>query len=341
VVDEKIALRHGANKGCCLPSAARTTSYGRALLHFCQDVQRLYPGVSNMDILSEFFERTHLQGRLFFAGPVDGTLVLDKPPGMAFIHVISRGGIDMVQPGLPKIAINEPSVLFCPSSCRYQLRSSSVDGAELICASFRFGRNALQPFPLGLKETLVFPFRELENLAPLIGSLVGEFHGQAPGRTKALNLLLEYLFVLLVRRSVMEGKISSGLLYALQDGRLGAVFNRIHQEPEALWTVEKLAHLANMSRSRFSACFTRIMDISPMGYVTAWRMKLAQDLLRDGVQIKVIAATVGYSSQASFSRTFLNVVGLPPAEWLKRDGCETGEDVPPLTARVVQSAENF
>ncbi|MGJ7517284.1 AraC family transcriptional regulator [Pseudomonas baetica] len=285
-----------------------------------------------MDILSEFFERTHLQGRLFFAGPMDGTLVLDKPPGMAFIHVISRGGIDMVQPGLPKISISEPSVLFCPSSCRYQLRSSSPDGAELVCASFRFGRNSLQPFPLGLKETLVFPFRQLDNLVPLLGTLIDEFQNQAPGRTKALNLLLEYLFVRLVRRSVIEGKIASGLLYALQDGRLATVFNRIHQEPEALWTVEKMAQWANMSRSKFSACFTRIMEISPMGYVTTWRMKLAQDLLREGVQIKVIAASVGYSSQASFSRTFLNVVGCPPAEWLKRD--TSGEEPPPITARV-------
>ena len=285
-----------------------------------------------MDILSEFFERTHLQGRLFFAGPVDGTLLLDKPPGMAFIHVVSRGGIDMVQPGLPKIAISEPSLLFCPSSCRYQLRSSTPGGAELICASFQFGRNALQPFPLGLKETLVFPFRELEHLSPLLDTLMGEFQDQAPGRTKALNLLFEYLFVRLVRRSVLEGRISSGLLYALQDGRLGSVFNAIHQQPEALWTVEKLAQLANMSRSKFSACFTRVMDISPMGYVTAWRMKLAQDLLREGVQIKVIATTVGYSSQASFSRTFLNVVGCPPAEWLKRDA--SGEEPAPITARV-------
>ncbi|MFJ3373163.1 AraC family transcriptional regulator [Pseudomonas sp. NPDC086251] len=287
-----------------------------------------------MDILSEFFERTNLQGRLFFSGRVEGTLVLDKPPGMAFIHVISQGRIDMVQPGLPKIAITEPSVLFCPSSCRYQLRSSSVEGAELICASFQFGRNSLQPFPLGLKETLVFPFSELENLAPVIASLVGEFQDQAPGRTKALNLLLEYMFVVLVRRSVIERKISSGLLYALQDGRLGAVFNRIHEEPEALWTVEKLASLAHMSRSKFSACFTQIMEISPMGYVTAWRMKVAQDMLRDGVQIKVIAASVGYSSQASFSRTFLNVVGAPPAEWLKRDA--SGEEIPQLTARVLR-----
>ena len=140
----------------------------------------------------------------------------------------------MVQPGLPKISITEPSVLFCPSSCRYHLRASTVEGAELICASYQFGRNTLQPFPLGLKETLIFPFSELENVSPVIGALLAEFQEQSAGRTKALNLLLEYIFVLIVRRAVADGLISSGLLYALQDGRLGEVFNRIHAVPYAL-----------------------------------------------------------------------------------------------------------
>lgn len=284
-----------------------------------------------MDILSEFFERTNLEGRLFFSGRIEGTLVLDKPPGMAFIHVISEGGIDMVQRGLPKISITEPSVLFCPSSCRYHLRSNTVEGAELICASYQFGRNTLQPFPLGLKETLIFPFTKLENISPVIGALLAEYKEQGAGRTKALNLLLEYIFVLIVRRAVAGGMISGGLLYALQDGRLCEVFNRIHTVPNALWSVEKLASLANMSRSKFSGYFTQIMGISPMGYVTAWRMKVAQGMLRDGVQIKVIAESVGYSSQASFSKSFLNVVGCPPAEWLKRDATA---EVPLVTAHV-------
>ncbi|MCY1347294.1 RCS-specific HTH-type transcriptional activator RclR [compost metagenome] len=284
-----------------------------------------------MDVFSEFFERTNLQGRLFFAGPVDGTLVLDKPPGMAFIHVIERGGIDMVQPGVPKISIDQPAVLFCPSSCRYQLRSSSEQPAELICASFQFGRNSPGPLQLGLQETLVFPLDTLEPLAPAMALLASEFKGRAPGRSKALNLLFEYLFVLLVRRAVEEGRISSGLLFALQDGRLATVLSRIHEEPEAPWCVEELARLANMSRSRFSAYFTEIMGSSPMGYVTQWRMKVAQDLLRDAVPIKVIAPAVGYSSQASFSRVFTSVVGCPPAEWVKR---AAGSEPTLVTARV-------
>ncbi|MGE8360406.1 AraC family transcriptional regulator [Pseudomonas sp.] len=271
-----------------------------------------------MDILSEFFERTNLQGRLFFAGKVDGTLMLDKPPGMAFIHVIERGGLDLVQPGVPTISVTEPSVLFCPSSCRYQLRSSSEQGADLICASFQFGRQSMQVFPLGLTETLIFPLSALQPMGPAIAALSGEFADQAPGRSKALNLLFEYLFILLVRRAVEQEKLSGGLLFALQDRRLGEVLRAVHNAPEEPWTVEQLAALASMSRSKFSAHFSRIMHMAPMAYLTAWRMKVAQDLLRDGVQIKVIADAVGYSSQAAFSRTFLQHIGLPPGEWLKQ-----------------------
>ncbi|WP_271409918.1 AraC family transcriptional regulator [Pseudomonas sp. Q1-7] len=283
-----------------------------------------------MDVLSEFFERTSLQGRLFFAGHVDGTLVLDKPPGMAFIHLVERGGIDMVQPGSPKVSITEPSVLFCPSSCRYQLRASGLEGADLVCASFQFGRGTAQPLPLGLEETLVFPLGAFDHALPVVSALVGEFRDQAPGRAKALNLLFEYLFVLLVRKAVQDGRIAGGLLYALQDARLGAVLSRLHSEPEADWSVERMAGLAAMSRSKFSAWFSRILGVSPMSYLSGWRMKVAQDLLRDGVPIKVVADAVGYSSQASFSRTFASLVGCPPAEWLRG----SAREAPAVTARI-------
>ncbi|MFV9681510.1 helix-turn-helix domain-containing protein [Pseudomonas sp. NY15367] len=273
-----------------------------------------------MDVLSEFFERTSLQGRLLFAGPVDGTLVLDKPPGMAFIHVVERGALDMVHSDKPRVAISQPSVLFCPSTCCYKLRAHEPGGADLICASFQFGRSGQQPFELGLEETLVFPLSALEQLGPVIGSLVNEFRTPAPGRSKALNLLFEYVFVLLVRRAVKEGRIVRGLLYALQDSKLGPALICIHQEPQLAWSVERLAELAKMSRTKFAALFNEVMGMTPMAYVTAWRIKVAQDLLRDGKPIKVIADSVGYASQASFSRSFAQQVGQPPGEWLREEG---------------------
>ncbi|XLX42585.1 helix-turn-helix domain-containing protein [Ectopseudomonas mendocina] len=75
-----------------------------------------------------------------------------------------------------------------------------------------------------------------------------------------------------------------------------------------------------MSRTKFAALFNEVMGMTPMAYVTAWRIKVAQDLLRDGKPIKVIADSVGYASQASFSRSFAQQVGQPPGEWLREEG---------------------
>ncbi|PUA20731.1 AraC family transcriptional regulator [Glaciimonas sp. PCH181] len=36
------------------------------------------------------------------------------------------------------------------------------------------------------------------------------------------------------------------------------------------------------------------------------------------LKLGVIASTVGYSSQASFTRAFVQYVGMPPSEWRKQ-----------------------
>ena len=277
-----------------------------------------------MDTLSEFFARIRLRGRLFFAGTVQRTLQLDKPPGMAFIHVAPIGGIELVQPDLPRIAIDAPSVLFCPSSCRYDIRPSLPAGSELICASFLFARESAPRLDLGLTETLIFPIAELASAQAVVQTLTGEFRHASPGSARALELLFEYLLVLLVRRAVSDGAISTGLLHAMTDPKLGRVLQAMHEAPEQEWSVDALAAQAGMSRSRFAAHFSGVLGVSPIQYLTAWRMKHAQDLLCEGVPIKVVAAEVGYSSQATFSRIFQTVVGQPPGEWLKACGPAVG-----------------
>ena len=45
--------------------------------------------------------------------------------------------------------------------------------------------------------------------------------------------------------------------------------------------------------------------MTPMGYLTAWRMLKARELLRStGAALPEVAEQVGYTSPAAFSRTF-------------------------------------
>ena len=68
-----------------------------------------------------------------------------------------------------------------------------------------------------------------------------------------------------------------------------------------------------MSRSGFSARFTNLVGESALRYLTHWRMQLARtQLLETSEPLSAIAGSVGYQSEAAFSRAFKRVFGVPP-----------------------------
>ena len=271
-----------------------------------------------MDALSEFFDRIQMTGRLFYAGKVYDTLDINKPDGTAFVHIVEKGGFDLVRPDHPRIALDGPTVLLCPSNCRYKLEPAIDTGADIICATFEFGVSMSRSFPLGVTDTLVFPFQKIDRVMPVIEALLSEYHQQDVGHRKGLSVLFEYILVVLIRTAIREGMIDSGSLSAIVDPQLGKAIQQIHLNPEQEWTVKQLADLACMSRSTFSTQFLKVVGVTPIAYLAAWRIKLARDLMKQGVKLKVVAASVGYSSQAALSRAFVQEMGIPPGEWLKR-----------------------
>jgi AraC-like DNA-binding protein len=271
-----------------------------------------------MDALSEFFDRIQMTGRLFYAGKVYDTLDINKPDGTAFIHIVETGGLDLVRAGHPRISLDGPTVLLCPSTCRYKLEPTSETGVDILCATFEFGVSMGRSFPLGVTDTLVFPFAEIATVVPVIQALLEEYRSQGAGHRKGLSVLFEYILIVLVRRAIAQGMIARGGLSAILDPQLGRALKEIHLRPEQEWTVRELASIACMSRSRFAAQFLKVVGVSPIAYLMAWRIKLARDLMMQGVKLKVIAASVGYSSQAALTRAFVQEMGVPPGEWLKR-----------------------
>jgi AraC-like DNA-binding protein len=99
---------------------------------------------------------------------------------------------------------------------------------------------------------------------------------------------------------------------------MGIALSAIHDSVNAPWTVGSLAEAAGMSRSAFAARFKELLGQTPLEYVTEWRMQKAMQLLqqRDKKLIDV-ARSVGYESDAAFSKAFKRVVGASPGEYLK------------------------
>jgi AraC-like DNA-binding protein len=113
----------------------------------------------------------------------------------------------------------------------------------------------------------------------------------------------------------------TGWLAALRDPVLARALMLLHARPAEPWTVDSLAQKAAVSRSVLADRFAQTLDVSPMRYLTQWRMQLAADLLRTQPTLGIaeVAGRVGYESEAAFSRAFKRCFGAAPASWARRD----------------------
>jgi AraC-like DNA-binding protein len=154
-----------------------------------------------------------------------------------------------------------------------------------------------------------------QRLATLVHLVREESRGQRPARELILTRLLEVLLLEALRSSAGTAA-SSGLLRGLADDRLAAAIKRMHERPTHAWTVAQLANEAALSRSAFFERFSRVVGMTPMAYLLAWRMALARKLLRNqDIAIADVAERVGYSSASTFSVAFTRHVGVPPTRY--------------------------
>ena len=95
--------------------------------------------------------------------------------------------------------------------------------------------------------------------------------------------------------------------------------------------VAKLAALANMSPSHYTALFKRRTGCAPIDYFIRLRMRHACDLLMaTSLNVKEVAAALGYEDPFYFSRVFKSVNQVAPSDYrmLRKAGPGQGEDSP-------------
>ena len=107
-----------------------------------------------------------------------------------------------------------------------------------------------------------------------------------------------------------------GWITAIHDPALAPALACLHARPEHPWTVSELAHEAAVSRSLLDQRFRDVLGLSPIRYLTEWRMHIATDLLAStDLTVAQIAKRTGYDSQEAFSRAFKRRMGDAPTAW--------------------------
>jgi AraC-like DNA-binding protein len=151
----------------------------------------------------------------------------------------------------------------------------------------------------------------------LLDRLVGEAASGLPGASAISGHFADAMFVEILRSHMAAaGSPPPGWLRAVTDARLAPALKLMHASPGRSWQLHELAGAAAMSRATFAHHFRAAAGISPLAYLTEWRMRLAQRMLRDDPQpVAAIALSLGYASESSFSTAFKRVVGAAPRHY--------------------------
>jgi AraC-like DNA-binding protein len=190
---------------------------------------------------------------------------------------------------------------------------------QLICGHYALDEHASHPLIDALPSHIhIKNYGEtcggwLENTLRVIGAEAGRDNLGAD----IISLKLSEIVFTQVLRSYLESAGNKHpALAGYSDKRITRALDAIHDNPGHHWTLDKLAATAGMSRTSFSTTFTRYLSMSPLAYLTQWRMQLARQILLDTDDAIIdIAAKSGYQSEAAFSRVFKKHFQTAPATY--------------------------
>jgi AraC-like DNA-binding protein len=238
-----------------------------------------------------------------------GDLVL-LPHGEEHQLVDPAEGAAIPLAALPSERIGHNAALLCYGG----------DGAEslLICGGVRFAGPIAHPLLELLPRVLLLRREELERARSWLDATLTMLGAEAlslrPGSAVVMTRLADILVLQTIRAWLERDENRRlGWLGALSDPDIGRALVLIHRRAEEPWTVASLAREVNLSRSVFAERFSKLVGITPMEYVTRWRISLARSWIREEhMSASEAAYRLGYSSEASFSRAFKRHLQVPP-----------------------------
>jgi AraC-like DNA-binding protein len=303
-----------------------------------------------MDVLSEILRTVTVQGSLYFRtafSPPWGLLV-PRFSNVARFHLLTRGTCWVrVASCAEPTRLERGDLIVIPHGAEHHLlddlkttplavdevvrragfsgEGALVYGAEpateptsMVCGHFAFHAERGSLLLKSLPPFIHVPHTETLNygwLDDAMKFIAYEASADQAGATAIVNRLSEIIFIQTIRRYADVHEPERGLFAALADEQLARAMRAFHLKPGEAWTVETLARAAGMSRTLFSQRMGEILGMSPMEYVTQWRLESAHKELADRQgSVPEIAESLGYQSVSAFGRAFKKRFGRGPGE---------------------------
>lgn len=297
-----------------------------------------------MEVLNQLFSTFKVSAIVIHNGQYCGRWAVDTS-GTSYMsfHVISHGRCFLtVNDDDSHITLEQGDVVLFPRDISHCITSDAAfttptnqtqsesfteglreDGTGLVCGYFAHQHPLMASLTEHLPDYVVIKrdTTSPSGLMLILNALLDESVNPAKGSELIMSKMSETILALLMRDHLSTG---NGVLAASIHPKLGPVIKAIHQQPARKWTVEQLAELAFSSRAAFADLFKEVVGMSPMEYVTQWRLSLAYRKLADEKASTLSAALeCGYENESSFSKAFKRVMGVSP-------GAVRAGDVNPL-----------
>lgn len=183
---------------------------------------------------------------------------------------------------------------------------------RLLCGYLRFDHANKHPILSVLPDVVV-----LQASDPHCGSALRLLSDEAnladQGTSFVLHRIVEIILIQFLRNAVAADTGKLSFIAALRDPKLALCLQAIHTNPQHQWTLDKLASHVGSSRSVISDRFNAAIGMSPISYLTQWRMTMAKDMLElNRLGMTEIAEQCGYTSVPAFTRRFSATYGTSP-----------------------------
>ncbi len=305
-----------------------------------------------MDVFSDVLRKLQLRGSSYFCSDFHGSWGIKEPKSeQGQFHIIVRGQAWLGTQTKENVLVKEGDIIVLPHGDPHWLADKPEntlhngpevikaiqsgetpfdgqdEGATLLCGYFEYDDRTPHPLLNSLPALVHLCTEDLEDngwLRSSVHALSIKSRNPGPGREVLVDRLTEVVLIEVIRQWLEKNTNETGILAALCDERLAKALYAIHGSPGENWTVASLAETAGMSRTIFAQEFHAKVGQSPLVYLTNWRMAIARDDLKQGKTVLDVALSLGYSSEASFSKAFKKVLGVTPGKVRKssEDPCD-------------------
>jgi AraC-like DNA-binding protein len=248
----------------------------------------------------------------------------DKPAfelSVGDIVVFPKGNAHWIADDQKSIRVNSKDVVNAILRNR-PIFSGDGNPTTLICGHFEFDGELDHPLISNLPKLIYIPDKDRRELTWLerVANLINyETDSGKAGSEVVITKLAEVLFIHILRTYMLQKNKTNDFFAALKDKQINNALDLIHGEPKNNWKLFDIAKQVGMSRSAFAQRFKNIVGLTPMQYITKWRMIKAKELLTyRQLSIIEIAEQVGYLSEAAFIRAFKRHHKINPGSMRKK-----------------------